>query len=257
MTTEELYGRNPVLEALRADRRHFHRLKLAQGMVADERLDQLVQLAEARNLPIERLPREHFTDIPGNAQGVSLISSPYPYAELEDMLALAEERAEAPWILLLDVLKDPQNVATLLRTAEAVGVHGVILPLRRSASITPTVVSASSGASEHLLVGRANLAQAIERLKARDVWITGLEGSQEARPLKEADLAGAMGLVIGSEGAGLRRLVRESCDFLVRLPMRGKVESLNAAAAGAAALYFMLAARGFPEAAGDADLGGR
>ena len=246
MTTEILYGRNPVLESLRANRRQFHQLQLAQGMETDERLDQLLEMAQERRIPVQRLARDHFKEYPGNAQGVALVTSPYPYSELDHMLAMAEARDEPPWILLLDVLKDPQNVATLLRTAEAVGVHGVIIPLRRSASITPVVVSASSGASEHLLIGRSNLAQTIEQLKAHDVWITGLEGSDQSQPLAEADLTGAMGLVIGSEGAGLRRLVRDSCDFLVRLPMRGKVESLNAAAAGAVALYFVLAARGFP-----------
>lgn len=247
MTAEDIYGRNPVLEALRANRRQHQKLRLAQGLEADERLDQLVELAEAIPIPIERVSRHHFESFPGNAQGVALRTSPYPYAALDDMLELAQRRAELPWLLLLDVLQDPQNVATLLRSAEAVGVHGVVIPTRRSASITPAVVSASSGASEHLLVARANLVQTIDRLKQDGVWVTGLEGGEEAIPLAQADLKGAMALVVGSEGEGLRHLVRQSCDFLVRLPMRGQVESLNAAAAGAVALYFILAARGYPE----------
>lgn len=247
MTTELIYGRNPALEALRSGRRQIHQLLLAQGLEEDDRIQQLIAQAESAKAPIERRPRREFEELAGNAQGVALRVSPYPYAELQDMIDLAEARREAPWILLLDVLKDPQNVATLLRTAEAVGVHGVVLPFRRSASVTPAVVSASSGATEHLLIGQANLAQAIEWFKERDLWITGLEGSSQATPLAKADLKGPMGLVIGSEGEGMRRLVRQSCDFLVRLPMRGQVESLNAAAAGSVALYFTLAARGFPE----------
>ncbi|MFP3854153.1 MAG: 23S rRNA (guanosine(2251)-2'-O)-methyltransferase RlmB [Anaerolineales bacterium] len=246
MSTEVLYGRNPVLEALRAGRRSYHQLMLAENLEKDERLDQITALAEEFAIPVERVSRHRFDAIPGNAQGVMLRVSAYPYVDLEDMLARANVRGEPPWFLLLDVLQDPQNVATLLRTAEAVGVHGVILPLRRSASITPSVVSASSGASEHLLIGQANLAQSIDWLKEQEIWITGLEGGLAARPIGKADLKGPMGLVVGSEGEGMRRLVRESCDFLVRLPMRGKIESLNAAAAGAVALYFILAARGYP-----------
>ena len=250
MSTEVLYGRNPVLEALRAGRRTCHQLMLAENLEKDERLTQITSFAKEMAIPVEQVPRHRFDEIPGNAQGVMLRVSAYPYLDLEDMLGRAEARGEPSWFLLLDVLKDPQNVATLLRTAEAVGVHGVILPLRRSASITPSVVSASSGASEHLLVGRSNLAQAIDWLKEQEIWITGLDGGPEARPIGKADLKGPMGLVVGSEGEGMRRLVRESCDFLVRLPMRGRIESLNAAAAGAVALYAILAARGYPEPAG-------
>jgi len=156
-----------------------------------------------------------------------------------------ESVEEPPLILLLDIIQNPQNLGTLLRTAEAVGVHGVIIPERRSAGITPAVVSASSGASEHMLVAVMNLAQAIQALKEREVWIVGLEGSPEAHLPGEVDLSGALGLVIGNEGEGMRRLVRQSCDFLLRLPMRGRVESLNAAVAGSTALYFAWQARGF------------
>jgi 23S rRNA (guanosine2251-2'-O)-methyltransferase len=130
-----------------------------------------------------------------------------------------------------------------LRTAEAVGVHGVLIPLRRAAEVTPAVVSASAGASEHMLVAQINLAQAINELKEAGAWVVGLEGSPQAQPVEQVRLDGALALVVGSEGEGMRDLVRKSCDVLVRLPMQGRVESLNAAVAGSVVLYLALQAR--------------
>jgi 23S rRNA (guanosine2251-2'-O)-methyltransferase len=171
-------------------------------------------------------------------QGVVAEVSSYPYADLEDVMDSAARRGEAPWLLLLDCLQDPQNLGTLLRTAEIVGVHGVILPDRRAVGVTPAVVSASSGASEHALVAQVtNLVRTIKDLKERDVWVYGLEDVPEASVLWETDLSGALALVVGSEGRGMRRLVRETCDVLVRLPSRGQIHSLNAAVAGSVALY--------------------
>jgi 23S rRNA (guanosine2251-2'-O)-methyltransferase len=134
-------------------------------------------------------------------------------------------------------------LGTLLRTAEAVGVHGVLLPYAHTATITPAVVSSSSGASEHLLVAQTNLAQTINLLKERDIWVVGLDGGEDAQPVDQVNLKGGLALVVGSEGDGMRRLVQERCDLLMRLPMRGQVESLNAAVAGSVALYLALAAR--------------
>ena len=148
-------------------------------------------------------------------------------------------------MLILDALQDPQNLGTLLRTAECVGVHGVLLPLRHTATITPAVVNASSGASEHLLVAQVNLAQAIETLKEANVWVIGLDGGGRLSRSSGCAWMGALALVVGSEGQGLRSLVRNSCDVLVRLPMRGQVESLNAAVAGSVALYLAWQARKF------------
>jgi 23S rRNA (guanosine2251-2'-O)-methyltransferase len=175
--------------------------------------------------------------VPGaNHQGVLLEAGPYPYAEADDLL-----RAEVPGgplFLVLDQVQDPQNVGTLLRSAEAVGVTGVLLPEHRAATITPAVVNASAGATEWLRIARVtNLARTLARLKERNVWVAGLEGIPEARPIDDADLRGALAIVVGSEGGGISRLVRESCDFLVRLPMRGQIGSLNAAVAGSIALY--------------------
>lgn len=240
---EWLYGRNPVFEALRAQRRRFFRLWVAQGAQEKGRLDEIVQACLQSRLPVERVPRERLEKIAHNHQGVALEAGDFPYVDLTDILNLANSRAEPPLILILDELQDPQNLGTLLRTAEAVGVHGVILPLRRTALITPAVVSASSGACEHLLVAQVNLSQTIETIKEAGVWVVGLESSANAVLPEQAPLQGALSLVVGSEGQGLRELTRKRCDLLLRLPMLGKVESLNAAVAGSIVLYLARQAR--------------
>jgi 23S rRNA (guanosine2251-2'-O)-methyltransferase len=173
-----------------------------------------------------------------NHQGVMLETGPYPYVELDTCIELAKGRQQPPLLLLLDHLQDPQNIGTLLRTAEVVGVHGVALPGRRAAEVTPAVVNASSGATEHLqivLVG--NLAQTIVELQKQGVWVVGLEDDEAAQDFDGADLNMPLALVVGAEGPGLARLIRERCDFLVRLPMSGQIASLNAAVAGSIALY--------------------
>jgi len=177
---------------------------------------------------------------------VALEVNQYPYVALADIMDVPAKRGEPALLLILDTLQDPQNLATLLRTAEVVGVHGVLLPLRHTATVTPAVVNASSGASEHLLIAQANLAHAMATLKENDIWIVGLEGSQEAHPPAQINLDGPLALVVGSEGQGMRPLVRSSCDLLLRLPMRGRIDSLNAAVAGSIALYLAWQERGFP-----------
>lgn len=189
------------------------------------------------------VPRATLDRVAAGNQGIAAEVDPYPYGSLADILERARDSGEQPFVLLLDALQDPQNFGTLLRTAEAVGVHGVIIPGHHSVGITSAVVSASSGASEHLLVAVENLARAIEILKQEGVWIIGLENDPRAAVLEATTLGGALGLVVGSEGEGMRRLVRERCDLLVRIPMRGRVESLNAAVAGSIALYAAWSAR--------------
>jgi 23S rRNA (guanosine2251-2'-O)-methyltransferase len=235
---EFIYGRNPVYEALRANRRQSFRLEVAHGVQEKGRLLDILQMAEERKIPILRAPRAGMDKIHPGHQGVILEASGYPYSNLEDILDQAKEHDEPPFVLLLDTLNDPQNFGTLLRTAEAVGVHGVILPLARTVAVTPAVVNASSGASEHLLIAQVNLSQAIDQLKEMDVWLVGLD--EQGEPIGatlESPLRGALGIVVGSEGEGIRPLVKSKCDFLVRLPMQGQVESLNAAVAGSVALY--------------------
>ena len=240
---EYIYSRNAVYETLRARRRQVFQLLVAEGVKDKGRLKEITMLARQQKINIERVPRGRLDSIHRQHQGVALQVGEYPYQGLLDILALAAERGEVPFVLLLDTLQDPQNLGTLLRTAEAVGVHGVVIPLARTAQVTPAVVNASSGASEHLLIAQANLSQAITTLKEEGLWIIGLEGSPEASLPSQIRLDGPLGLVVGSEGEGMRRLVRDSCDLLLQLPMRGQIESLNAAVAGSIALYLALEAR--------------
>lgn len=240
---EIIYGRNAVYETLRANRRQVFRLEVAEGVQDKGRLKDTVDMALKRKIPVERVSRAKLERLKANHQGVALEVSAYPYADLTDIFDLAEKRAEPLFVLLLDTLNDPQNFGTLLRTAEAVGIHGVVIPLARTVEMTPAVVNASSGASEHLLVTQDNLHQAIEELKKAGAWVIGLEGGEKAESAGRVRLDGALGLVVGSEGEGMRPLVAKSCDVLMKLPMRGEIESLNAAVAGSVALYMAYMAR--------------
>ena len=245
---EWITGRNPVYEVLRARRRHIFRLLVAQGVDEKGRVEQIIKLAAGRKIQVERVNRLQLDSLgTGDAQshqGVALEASAYPYAAPQDILDRAAERGEPPFILVLDMLQNPQNLGTLLRTSEAVGVHGVLIPLRRAAGVTPAVVHASVGASEHLLVAQVNLAQALETLKQdANVWVMGLEGGPGAQPYDTVKLNGPLALVVGNEGEGMRDLVRKTCDVLLSLPMRGSVESLNAAVAGSVVLYKALSDR--------------
>ena len=240
---ELIYGRNPVYETLRAKRREVFHLQVAEGVQDKGRLTSILELAAGRNIPVERVPRARLDKISENNQGVALEASAYPYVTLDDIQARAVERGEPLFMLILDTLQNPQNLGTLLRTAEAVGIHGVMIPTHRAAEITPAVVSASAGASEHMLVAQSNLAQSIVLLKEAGAWVVGLDESPESKAPSEVRLDGALVVVVGSEGEGIRPLVRQSCDFLLRLPMQGEVESLNAAVAGSVALYLAYLAR--------------
>jgi 23S rRNA (guanosine2251-2'-O)-methyltransferase len=242
---EWILGRNPAYEVLHARRRQVFRLMIAQGVQEKRRLEEILSLCTQQKISIETKPRLTLDSLGEGHQGVALETSAYPYSDLAEILDTAARPGQLPLILLLDALQDPQNLGTLLRTAEVVGVHGVVLPLRHAATITPAVVSASSGACEHLLVCQANLAQAIRIIKEQSIWVIGLEGKPPALPVQQVRLDGGLALVVGNEGQGMRTLVRNSCDVLLRLPMRGKVESLNAAVAGSIALYLVWQARSY------------
>lgn len=242
---ETLFGRNPVYEVLRAGRRQPQALYIAEGVKTTAVLADILQLAARVGLEPQSVNRAELDQKSQHHQGVAIEVDPYPYSNLDQILDSAGQASEPALILMLDVIQDPQNLGTLMRTAEAVGVHGLILPPRRAAGVTEAVVRASSGASEHLLVAQENLDQSIRRLQEADIWVAGLEVDPEAQMLGQANLSGALGLVVGSEGSGLRRLVRERCDFLLQLPMRGQVSSLNAAVAGSIALYAIWEARNY------------
>lgn len=243
--TEQLIRRNTVLEALRANRRHLHKLWVQHNA---KNIQPILKEAKRLRLPTEHAKKGRLSQLirADDHQGVVLEAGPYPYADPHDMLALAEQRGERPFILLLDLIHGTQNIGTLLRTAEICGVHGVILQERRAPDITPLISQYSVGAAEHLLIAKeTNLVQTIEFLKSRDVWLAGLDMGADAVTLGQIDLNMPLGLVVGHEGNGLRRLVRDKCDFIVQLPMRGRVESLNASVAGSVMLYAAWQARGF------------
>lgn len=232
---EFIYGRNAVYETLRAKRREVFGLQVAEGVQEKGRLAETLQITKDRKIPVQRVPRGKLDKVHQNHQGIVAEVGDYPYAEVGDILERA--RTEPPFILILDSMQDPQNFGTLLRTAEVVGVHGVIIPLARTVEVTPAVVNASSGASEHMLIAQSNLSQAIDALKANDVWVVGLDQAGERMESGSRHLKGALGLVVGSEGEGLHDLTRRKCDIILQLPMKGKIESLNAAVAGSVALY--------------------
>jgi len=245
---EFIYGRSAVYETLRAARRQVFGLQLAETARLAGRLQQIADLAAARKVPVTRTARLKLPEPEVNHQGVALETSRYPYVDIVDLLDRARQGGEPPFVLILDSLQDPQNFGALLRTAEVAGVHGVIIPLARTVEVTPAVVNASAGASEHLLIAQSNLSQAIDSLKQDNVWIVGLDQRGEpVGPGTDRHLRGALGLVVGSEGEGLHDLTRRKCDILLQLPMRGQIESLNAAVAGSIALYLAHLARPWKE----------
>ncbi len=245
---EFLYGHWAVIEAMRSGRRKLDALMIHERSERRGSIGEVISMAEELNLPIQPVQRRILDDLAnkGNHQGLALRVGPYPYCELDDILHLAAQRGEKPFILLLDLLKDPQNVGSLIRVSDAVGIHGIVIQERRSVAVTPAVVNASSGAVEHINVAQVtNLVNAMKSLKERDVWLVGLDVGPNIPPLDKTDLNMSLGLVMGSEGEGLRRLVRDTCDLLLTLPMRGEVGSLNVATAGAIALYRAWSARGW------------
>jgi len=206
-----------------------------EGVADSDRLTEIVSLAKQRGITVETVSRDVLdARTPGHHQGVVLETGPYPYAAGDDLSDLAEGSAI---LLALDGISDPQNLGTLLRTAEATGVRLVVIPSDRAAHVTPAVVNASAGAVEHLHVTQeVNLARWLDRAKEAGFWVVGLD-SEDAEPLFDTSVRPPIVVVVGSEGYGIRRLVRERCDLVVSLPMLGRIESLNAAVAGSIALY--------------------
>ncbi|MFO7312003.1 MAG: 23S rRNA (guanosine(2251)-2'-O)-methyltransferase RlmB [Bacillota bacterium] len=230
-------GRNPVREALLAGR-PVERLLVAEG-AGGASLAEIVRLAAERGIAVQYADRRRLDRLAEGQvhQGVVAIAAPKAYVPLEEILARAQAQGEPPLLLLLDEVQDPHNLGSLLRSADGAGAHGVVIPKRRSAGLTMTVARTSAGAVEYVPVAQVpNLVQAIRTLKERGLWVVGADMAGE-QDLWDADLTGPLAVVIGGEDKGLGRLVRESCDFLIRIPMRGRVNSLNAGVAGAVILF--------------------
>lgn len=242
LNDEMIYGKNPVLELLKSNKPVNKVLFATEGPSGRNR--EIISLLRDRNIPyhfVDRQTLDRLTDRKRH-QGVLAYVAAREYAGVDDILALAAERQEDPFILMLDEIEDPHNLGALLRTVDAVGAHGIIIPKRRSVALTGTVAKTSSGAVEHVRVARvSNLVQTLQDLKKKGCWVSGAHmGGKEAF---KADLTGARVIVIGSEGKGISRLLRENCDDLISLPMRGKVSSLNASVAGSVILYEVLRQR--------------
>jgi len=241
---EYIWGRNPIVETLHSHRR-IKRILLAEGQREAPVIASIVQEAERRHIPIQTVPRVRLDQLSHGAvhQGCLAEVEERHYASTDQILAYAAEKQAVPFLLILDAIQDVNNLGSLLRTAEAAGMHGVIIPQHRAAEVNATVVKTSAGATEHLLIAQeTNITRAIDYLKKQNVWVIGLAG--EAHTLyTDADLTGPLALVVGNEGKGISRLVREHCDLLVKLPMHGYVNSLNAAIAGSIAVYEALRQR--------------
>ena len=227
--------RNAVLEALKSDR-EIEKLIVAKG--AEGSIRKITGMAKDKKIPVQYREKAALDRIVGrnSHQGVIAQVSEYTYCTLDDILRRAEERGEDPFIMILDGLEDPHNLGAVMRTAECCGAHGIVIPKRRSAGITETVAKASAGAVEYMLCARvSNIGQAVDQLKERGVWVAACDMGGKA--YTEQDLTGSLAVVIGSEGTGISRLVREKCDFVVSIPMKGKITSLNASNAAAILMY--------------------
>lgn len=234
--TQLIIGRNAVLEALRSERA-IDTLLVAKGE-RDGSIGRIIADCRNRGAVIKEVDKRKLDFLcgGGNHQGVAAYAASHEYAELEDIFSLAKERDENPFIIICDELEDPHNLGAIIRTAECAGAHGIIIPKRRSVSLTWAVSKASAGALEYMPVARVtNLAAAIDELKERGVWIYSAD--MDGKPFFETDFSGAVGLVIGSEGNGVGKLIREKSDFIVSLPMKGKINSLNASVAAGILMY--------------------
>jgi 23S rRNA (guanosine2251-2'-O)-methyltransferase len=235
---EILAGPHAILEALRAGRRRLHRILLARQDMAGI-TESILELARANALPVEVKSRAELDRlVPGAVhQGIVADAGPFPYVLPEEILARARQRSEPGFLVVLDGIQDPQNLGGIIRTVDAAGAHGLILPRDRAVAVTPATVRASAGATEHVSVARVtNLASFLALAKGEGFWIVGAD-SNTGRDLYTVGLTIPLALVIGGEGRGLRPLVKSRCDLLVRVPVQGKVASLNASAAAAICLF--------------------
>lgn len=232
-----IVGRQPVLEALRTDA-PLEKIYVQFGTKGNA-IRQIHQFARRRGVPINEIDKKRFLELchDQNAQGVVALGSIKEYVDVDAILQLAKSKGEKPFVLILDEIEDPHNLGALIRTGECAGIHGAILPRHHSASISETVTKASAGALLHVPIAKVtNIATTVDELREQGVWIIGTD-ALATRSYDEIDYAGPIAIVVGNEGKGIRRLVKEKCDFLVRIPMYGKIASLNASVAGGLILF--------------------
>jgi len=237
-------GRNPVMEALKAGR-EIEKILVAKGANQGS-INKVVGKAKDKKIVVQYVERNKLDSMSetGSHQGVIAIASAHSYKTIDDILQLAKDKNEDPFIIILDEIEDPHNLGAILRTAECAGAHGVIIPKRRAVGLTSIVAKTSAGAIEYIPVAKvSNIAQTIDILKEKGIWVFGADMSGENNYF-DKDLKGPIALVIGSEGKGIGRLIKEKCDFLVKIPMMGRVDSLNASVAASVLIYEVLRQRG-------------
>ncbi|MBR6504596.1 MAG: 23S rRNA (guanosine(2251)-2'-O)-methyltransferase RlmB [Clostridia bacterium] len=243
-TSDQIEGRNAVLELLETDR-DINKIFIARGEKHGS-INKIITLAKQQKIVIVEAEKSKldFMSETKNHQGVIAIVPPFNYCEVDDILDEAKARGEEPFILILDGIEDPHNLGSIIRTAETAGVHGIIIPKRRAAAVNATVSKVSCGAVEHMKIARVNnINETIKYLKENDVWICGTDMDAKNYYYNE-NLKGSIGIVIGSEGFGMGKLVKENCDFLVKIPMKGKVTSLNASVSAGIIMYEAVKQRG-------------
>lgn len=234
---DQVEGRNSVLELLESEK-DINKIFITKGERHGS-INKIIAIAKERGIILVEKDKRQMDELSQNKnyQGVIAIVPPYEYCEIEDILEVAKERKEEPFILVLDGIEDPHNLGSIIRTAETAGVHGVIIPKRRAASVNSTVNKASAGAVQHMKIARVtNISDSIQKLKDEGLWICGTDINTDKFYYNQ-DLTGALGIVIGNEGTGISDKVRKNCDFLVKIPMKGKIESLNASVSAGIVIY--------------------
>ncbi|CCQ94248.1 23S rRNA methyltransferase [[Clostridium] ultunense Esp] len=237
MEEQYIVGRNPVLEILKSGR-EVEKILVIRGELKGS-INKIIGIAKDRNIRIQQVDKNKLDQIAQGSshQGVAALITSYAYFSVDDILKKAEKFEESPFIIILDGIEDPHNLGAIIRTAECGGVHGIIIPKRRAAHVTPAVYKSSAGAVEHIMISKVNnISDTIEKLKEKGLWIYGADIDGEEYYFN-IDLKGPIALVIGSEGKGISRLVKEKCDFILKIPMLGKVSSLNASNAASILIY--------------------
>ncbi|KAB3533606.1 23S rRNA (guanosine(2251)-2'-O)-methyltransferase RlmB [Alkaliphilus pronyensis] len=247
MSTDKIVGRNPIIEAIKAGR-EIDKLFIAKG-AEEGSIKKLVAMAKDKKIPLQYVERPKLNQLAGGDthQGVVAQVAAYEYSHLEAIIQAAKEGDRQPFLLILDEIMDPHNLGSIMRTADAVGVDGIIIPKRRSVGLTAVVAKTSAGAIEYVPVAKvSNIAQTIDKLKNEGIWVAGADMDGEKHHYQQ-DLKGPIALVIGSEGKGISRLIKEKCDYLVKVPMMGKIASLNASVAAGVLMYEVFRQRAVKE----------